>query len=264
MLNFFRQHRSIIFFTLLGCLLSGLAFYAQFAAGDAPSSHRTLMMWSGTLSTSGVVGIGAIQAIRVERRNNRLLALSADYQTKLHDVLDVALRPLSRTLAELSAATSQSAKRQKLGSVHATALLMAAHHASRHNVPIATEGARASLYLLDPTGTRLVLEDSRGRSNSPRAVFDLSSSDGLYMKKTLDDGIPLLMDGKTILKRFPTSQPVYDYESVIVARIQANGNPGSAVGLLCIDSPKAEDLNEAHRAFAEVLANIIGAAHAQA
>lgn len=263
MLDFFKQHRSIIFFTLLGCVLSGVAFYAQFAAGDRPSDHRTLMMWAGTLSTSGVIGIGAVQAIRVERRNSRLLALSVDYQAKLHEVLDVALRPLSKTLAELSASTSQSAKRQKLGSVHATALLVAATHASRPNVSIATEGARASLYLLDPTGTRLVLEDSRGRTNSPRAAFDLSSSDGLCMKKTLDDGIPLLMDGKIATKRFPTSQLMYDYESVIVARIQPNGSPGSAIGLLCIDSPKPQDLNEAHRAFAEVLANIMGAAHAQ-
>lgn len=151
----------------------------------------------------------------------------------------------------------------KLGNVYATALLVAAAHASRPNVPLATEGARASLYLLDPTGTILTLEDSRGRANNPRNSFDLTAGDGLHMKKTLDDGIPLLLDGKTSLKRFSTSQPVYDYESIIVARIQASAT-SQPVGLLCIDSPKPQDLNELHRAFAEVLANIIGAAHAQA
>ncbi|MGW7567325.1 hypothetical protein ACWGJV_13730 [Streptomyces tendae] len=262
MLSFFRQHRSVIFFTLLGCVFSGLAFYAQFAAGDKPGGHRSMMMWAGTLSTSGVIAIGAVQAIRVERRNSQLLALSVDYQAKLHEVLDVALRPLSRTLAELSAATTAAEKTQKLGSVHATALFVAAAHASRPGAHPVTEGARASLYLLDSTGSRLNLEDCRGRTNSPRASFDLAAGDGLYMKKTLDDGIPVLLDGKTSLKRFSTSQPSYDYESIIVTRIQA-GVSGPQVGLLCIDSPKPQDLNEAHRAFAEVLANIIGAAHAQ-
>ncbi|MFG2789995.1 GAF domain-containing protein [Streptomyces sp. NPDC048419] len=263
MLNFLKQHRSVILFTLLGCFLSGMSFYAQFAAGDKPSEHRTLMMWAGTLSTSGVIAIGAVQAIRVERRNSRLLALSVDYQAKLHEVLDIALRPLSRTLAELSAAATPAEKTQKLGNVYATALLVAAAHASRPGAPLATEGARASLYLLDSTSTRLILEDSRGRTNSPRASFDLTSGDGLAMKKTLDDGIPVLVDGDTYLKRFPTSQPAYDYQSIIVARIQPSAT-STPVGLLCIDSPKPHDLNEAHRAFAEVLANMIGAAHEQA
>ncbi|MGV9407325.1 hypothetical protein [Streptomyces sp. NPDC003667] len=264
MLNFLKQHASVIVITLLGATFAAIGFYTQFAAGDKPSSHRDYMMWAGTLSQVGVVVLGAIQVVRVERKSSRIQALSVDYQTRLNETLDIALKPLTQALADMSEEPTVAGKRYHLGNVQGTALTVAASLMTRQNVPITTKGARASLYLLDSTGAYLDLKGTRGRSVGPRTRFDLSTPEGLYMKKTLDDGMPLLIDGATVTKRFPASDPLKDYAAVIVVRVQADGTSGRTTGVLCVDAPEAGDLNETHRAFTQVLANVLGVAYAQA
>ena len=240
----------------LGSIVLGFcgagAYLFQIVVGlDISTWLRWFLSGVGSVLLAISVAVPLVQESRTDRERKAALRLAneatATYDRQMHKILI----PVSSLLAEIISAPTARARE-----IQQAQMKQAVVGYALDNI-VGTE-PRSSFYEYRPGHPRKLVCSTlwKGRIRAPRPVFEENTPAGNAALHVLDDRITKFVpDVRTTP---PPGWPAdRDYETYIQAPVY---NGDMSFGLLCVDAPKAGELQARDIRLLELLAQMLGSA----